>query len=179
MKKILVALAATTVLGNSLASCGAEVKEAKLVNYFLCGQKSAAAAGEAYEECYLKLFDDLTYSLTITSYTLGYGMNLGNSVIETFGTYEQKTEKDGYTPIDLKISDRVILNSFSEMGGFNIFFDTNDENLQYPVEMPAKAQGQKNFAESKDDIINEYGKAKTIYADDEKKTFSFTNPTEE
>ena len=121
-------------------------------------------------------FEDGVYEFIKTEIIYGYSMNLGTTTINNYGTYSYGTSEDGYTPITLENADKVVFNSYSLAGGYNISINT--ENATYPVELLAKTQGEKNMANSKEDVVREYGAKRTYYSNDTKNTMSLTNPNE-
>ena len=121
-------------------------------------------------------FEDGVYEFIKTEIIYGYSMNLGTTTINNYGTYSYGTSEDGYTPITLEDADKVVFNSYSLAGGYNISINT--ENATYPVELLAKTQGEKNMANSKEDVVKEYGAKRTYYSNDAKNTMSLTNPNE-
>ena len=119
-------------------------------------------------------FEDDTYEFIKTEVIYGYSMNLGTTIINNYGKYSYGTGEDGYTPITLEDADKVLFNSYSLAGGYNISINT--DNQTYPVELLAKNQGEKNMADSKDDVVKEYGAKRTYYSNDTKNILSLTNP---
>lgn len=119
-------------------------------------------------------YTDGSYELYDSEVTYGYSMVLGTTTNHTVGEYTKGTAEDGYTKYDFKAASDVLLNSYSKAGGYNISIDTR--NCEYPVEMPAKVQGEKNMAEDKDDVIAQYGVAKSYYMSDSSVSFALTDP---
>ncbi len=120
---------------------------------------------EDYDLYQLKLFTDGRYELVKTEGAHGYEMLLGITTIMTTGTYENGEAVDGLIPCKLT-ADRIIYNSYSDLGGYNITIDTED--AVYPVEMPGnKMTEEKDFKAM-------YGDA-TIYLIEDTNAFSLTN----
>ena len=65
----------------------------------------------------------------------------------------------------------------TKAGGFSIAINTADPNQIYPAELPAQTQGEKRYANSKDDVINAYGLGTKIYV--ENNVISFNDPNAE
>lgn len=118
--------------------------------------------------------EDNAYEYVTTSVTYGYTMNLSTSSTVTFGEATLGTPEDGSRSVTMKKSDKVLVNSFSKAGGFHI--SINSETSSYPVEMPAKVQGEKNMANSKTDVINEYGNEAVVYIFEDNNEISLTDP---
>ena len=103
-------------------------------------------------------------------------MLLSTTTVVAEGAATVGASEDDYTKVTLGVADEVLLNSNSKAGGFNI--QINTLNATYPVEMPAKAQGEKNMANSKQDVIDAYGASKTLFLSDSTGTMSLVNPNE-
>lgn len=126
---------------------------------------------------HLNLFENGAYEYVTTSVTYGYSMNLSTSAIVLYGQYEEGVAEDGSQAITLKEASQVLVNAYSKAGGFHISIDS--EKSTYPVEMPAKVQGEKNMANSKEDVIKEYGAGQTLYVyTEDNNEISLTNPNE-
>ena len=126
---------------------------------------------------HLNLFENGAYEYVTTSVTYGYSMNLSTSAVVLYGQYEEGAAEDGAQAITLKEASQVLVNAYSKAGGFHISIDS--EKSTYPVEMPAKVQGEKNMAESKEDVIKEYGAGRTLYVyTEDNNEISFTNPND-
>ena len=119
-------------------------------------------------------FEDGNYEFVKTEINYGYSMNLGTTTINNYGKIAYGTSEDGYTPATLAAADKVVFNSYSLAGGYNISINT--DNQTYPVEMLAHTQGEKLMAHSKEDVVNEYGSARTYYLSDTNNLLSLTNP---
>ena len=122
----------------------------------------------------INTFEDGVYEFIKTEIIYGYSMNLGTTTINNYGKFSYGEGEDGYTPITLASADKVLFNSYSLAGGYNISINT--DNQTYPVELLAKTQGEKNMANSKEDVVNEYGPETTYYSNDTKNNMSLTNP---
>ncbi len=173
-KIIAVTAAAACVAGAvaGLAACSGGSADIENT-YVFSEMEDNAYNGGNYIVYNLNLMSDGTYELVKTVYTNGYGMNLGTYGYQTFGTYTAGISADGYTPYTLSEATRVIVNAYSDMGGFNISIDT--ETATYPVELPAETEGEKNMAQSKEDVVKAYGAEMTVYIGDNNK-FQLTNP---
>lgn len=121
----------------------------------------------------VNLFSGNYYQYIETTVKYGYSMTIGVTTMVNYGTYEVASEEDGVAEIKLNNADCVLLNSYSKAGGFDININTN--NVTYPVELPAKVQGEVNNAASKADVVNYCGKGFVIYANTSVNTFAFTN----
>ncbi len=171
---IVMATAAVTAAAAGFAACGGESAGEIQKTYIVSETTDGATAGTNYCVYQLHLLDNSRYELVKTTYTYGYNMNLGTYSVETFGTYTAGSSVDGYTPYTLSRSDRAIVNAYSLAGGFNIYIDT--ATATYPTELPAVSQGEKNMAQSADDVFDAYGAQITVYVSDANNTFSLTNP---
>ena len=148
----------------------------KITNVQVASEIVKAANGEEFRVYQAMVYEDLTYKYIETTITYGYSMLLGTTTINSFGSCVYGTSEDGYTPLTLNRADDVVFNSYSKMGGYNISINTADENQTYPVEVLAETQGEKSYANSKDDVISKYGVEKTVYSNDEKNDMSLVNP---
>lgn len=170
---VVAAAASVTAVAASLSACSDGAAE--IENTYLAGTSEGNAyGGNDYIEYCLNLMDDGTYEMIKTVYTYGYSMNLGNYCYQIFGTYTEGTSSDGYTPYTLSEATRVIVNAYSLAGGFDIHVDS--ETAAYPVELPAEVQGEKNMANSADDVIDAYGAEMIVYIAASGNTLSLTNP---
>ena len=180
MKKrtILSFVSTLAIVGGTFAcltSCGGE--KATINNTYAYGVVEANSYGGNTTSTYqLNFLTDSTYELINSSITIGYGMNLGTETVSTYGTYTVGASEDGYTAYTLSTATRVILNSYSDMGGFAIYIDTESASQTYPAELPAETEGQKIYAQNKEEVINKYGKESTIYVSDTNHKFYLTNP---
>lgn len=165
-----VSLAAVAV---GFSACGESAGEITKT-YIVSESTEGATAGTNYSVYQLHILDNERYELVKTTYTYGYSMNLGTYSIETFGTYTMGSSVDGYTAYTLNRSDRAIVNAYSLAGGFNIYIDT--ATATYPVELPAETEGEKNMAQSEEDVFDAYGAQMTVYVSDTNNTFSLTDP---
>ena len=96
---------------------------------------------EDYDLYQLKLFGNGSYELVKTSAAHGYDQLLGSTIVIMTGTYKNEAAADGLIPCSLT-ADRVIYNSYSDMGGYNITIDTKD--AVYPVELPGNKMTEEN-----------------------------------
>ncbi len=135
-----------------------------------------AAVGEVFSVTHLHIFEDNSYSAFRSDVTFGYSMVLGTTFVNTYGQGQYGTSEDGFTPYTLKKADDVVLNSYSKAGGFNIAINTTLESQTYPTELPASGEGEKIYANSKDDVINAYGKQSTVYTNDTNNGMEIENP---
>ncbi len=119
-------------------------------------------------------FEDGSYDYLNTCVKFGYSMILGTTTFNDIGKATYGTAEDGYVKVSLAAADRVLLNSYSKAGGFNIQIDT--DKATYPVEMPAKAQGEKPMANSKADVIAAYGAPAEVFFSETTGTMSFVDP---
>ncbi len=186
IRSILVSvLAMATMLTAAIGFSGCDVingllgnepaKEVTLDTVKIVGELVDNNYGQKNANTYqLKLYSDGAYEFTKTTVVNGYNMNLGTTTVITFGTYTKGASTDGYTAYTLGEATRVIVNSYSDMGGFYIGIDT--DTATYPVEIPAKTEGEKNMAQSTQDVVNEYGKTTTIYVSDSNNKISLTDP---
>ena len=179
-KIIAVTAAAACVAGAvaGLAACSggsADIENTYIVSELVKGNVSGVDASN-YTIYRLNIMDDGTYELIKTTYIDGFNgnLNLGNNCSEAYGTYTAGETVDGYTAYTLNRADRVIVNSYSLAGGFDIHIDS--ATAEYPVEMPAEEQGEKNMAQSADDVIDAYGAQMTVYVSETGNILSLTNP---
>ena len=119
-------------------------------------------------------FEDGSYDYLCTTVKFGYSMILGTTTFNDLGKATYDSAEDGYTKVGLAAADRVLLNSYSKAGGFNIQIDT--DHVEYPVEMPAKAQGEKPMANSKSDVVAAYGAPNYVYLSENSGTMSLVDP---
>lgn len=119
-------------------------------------------------------FEDGSYDYLSTTVKFGYSMILGTTTVNDIGKATYGSAEDGYVQVNLGTADRVLLNSYSKAGGFNIQIDT--DNVTYPVEMPAKAQGEKPMANSKDDVLSAYGAPAKVFFSESNGTMSLVDP---
>ncbi|MCR5491162.1 MAG: hypothetical protein K6F32_03435 [Bacilli bacterium] len=123
------------------------------------------------------IYEDNSYDYFKSTIRYGYHMLLATTSVNTIGTATVGSSEDGYTKVTLGEADEVLLNSFSKAGGFNIQVNTVDQ--EYPVELPAQAQGEQNMAQSKDDVIAAYGQSVNFWLSDDSGTMSVTDPNAE
>ena len=163
----------TTPSGDVSSLLISNVKKSQIVSDFI--SPASYGNGSWNAEIYqVNAFEDGYYEFIKTEIIYGYSMNLGTTTINNYGKITYGTSEDGYTPATLAAADKVVFNSYSLAGGYNISINT--DNQTYPVEMLAHAQGEKLMANSKEDVVNEYGSARTYYFNDTKNLLSLTNP---
>ncbi len=129
-----------------------------------------------YTVDYVHIYEDNSYEYINTNITYGYSMVLGTSTLVKYGQGEYGTSSDGYTPYTLKQSDDVSLNSYSKAGGFSIVINTASKDQTYPTELPASGEGEKVYAQNKEDVINAYGKEFKVYTSDSDCEMSLNDP---
>ena len=184
MKKKLFKNCAALVLGvAALVSCsgGANNKAngsaANLIGSYVANEKADGNYGKGSFNALVyqvNLYEENVYEFIKTEVMYGYGMVLGTTTIVNHGTYVAGTREDGIAEYTLNAASEVLFNSYSKAGGYNISINT--QNQTYPVELLAKTQGEKNMANSKEDVVKEYGPEATYYISTSKNELSLTNP---
>ena len=177
MKKALFPLAAMALAGFALVACGNTTNKADLrpAKAFSLGETSKTAAGfDLFSTHRVNLYDGGVYEYIQTSITYGYSMNLGTTVTTTYGTYAENGTEDGVASYTLNKAAEVVLSSYSQAGGFKLQVNTASSKQTYPAELPAKTQGEKNMAQSKEDVIKEYGNGTKIFVSNN--VISFKDP---
>lgn len=165
-------LAALVVAALVFTACGT----ASITSTYVYGEVASNSYGGNDSTTYqVTFYDDGSYEMIETTVVYAYSMNLGTTAVTTYGTYTEGASSDGYTPYTLSDATRVILNSYSTAGGFNISIDT-ELTTEWPAELPAQSEGEKIYANGPTDVINAYGKGMTIYINDDNNTFSLTDP---
>lgn len=162
--------------GLGITSCSGGTSAASIQATYVNSVTTGEEPSIFYNVYQLHLMSNNTYELVETSYCYGWSMNLANYIYETTGTYTVGASEDGYTAYTLGTADRVILNAFSLVGGFNISIDTATTDFSTQVELPAASEGEKIYATSAQDVIDKYGQSQTVYISDTNNTFSLTNP---
>lgn len=178
MKKFIALFLALACL---LAVSSVAFADASIVRTHVYGEKIDTSDSMFTMNAYqLHLYDDGTYMMIKTTCSYGFSMQLGTAAVTTFGTYENGASEDGWMDVKLSEATRVVLNSYSKMGGFDICIDTELTDFSGQVELPAQVQGEKNYASSAADVIAAYGAEMTIYVatDAAVSAFSMTNPNE-
>ena len=163
---VIVGLAAGGVgmkfLGNSGTGAGADGKAtggAAIANVYVYGEAVENDYDDKnYVEYELTLYEDETYKMTKTEASCGYSMLLSNTTVTAFGTYTKGESTDGYTPCELSEAVRILYNGYSDMGGYNMSYDT--DNQEFPVELPGGTMTEK------EDFWAQFGAATTVYIDD-------------
>ena len=154
-------------------------KAVRPVKAFSLGETSKNAMNfDLYTAHRINLYENQVYEYIQTQITYGYSMNLGTSVITTYGTYVAGTTEDGVTAYTLNKAAEVVLSSYSNAGGFKLQINTADADQTYPTEMPAKTQGEQNMAQNKQDVIDAYGIGTVIYVGNDN-VISFIDPNSE
>lgn len=181
-KRVLV-LGMAAMMTMGLAACGGTEKPSDADTTEEKTEETAAAAeidsiyvyGEAtpnaqdstdvniYE---LKLMDDGTYVMTKTIGGQGYGMLLGTTTVTITGTFENGEATDGMIPCELSKADRILYNSYSDMGGYNTFIDS--EAASYPVEIAGGEQVDEAA------FFDAFGPETTVYLTEDSNVFSLT-----
>ena len=176
LRKILIAVLAVAMLAVAAVSLAACSESKTVEKTYVYGELVDNSYGGHDSNVYqLNLMSDGSYELIHTTLVYAYSMNLGTTAVTTYGTYTEGASSDGYTPYTLSDATRVILNSYSTAGGFNISIDT-ELTTEWPAELPAQSEGEKIYANGPTDVINAYGKGMTIYVNDDNNTFSLTDP---
>lgn len=149
------------------------------VKAFSVGEKSKSASNfDLFTTHRVNLYENNVYEYIQTQITFGYSMNLGTTAVVNYGTYVAGTTEDGVTAYTLNKAAEVVLSSYSNAGGYKLQINTADPGQEYPAEMPAKAQGEKPMANSKDDVINAYGIGTKIWVGEDN-IISFLDPNSE
>ena len=175
LRKILIAVLAVAMLAVAAVGFTACSADKSVEKTYVYGELVDNSYGGHDSNVYqLNLMSDGSYELIHTTLVYAYSMNLGTTTVETYGTYTVGTSADGYTEYRLSEATRAIVLSYSLAGGFNITVDS--ETSIFPCEMPAQTEGEKNMANSAADVIAAYGKAMTVYVNDQGTTFALTNP---
>ena len=156
-----------------------DIKEFQIVNEFSSKKNEETGALSTWDGTVhiVSLFEDGSYDYMTTQLKYGYSMLLGTTSVDQVGIATIGQSEDDYTKVTLGTAKDVLLNSFSKAGGFNIQVNTLDQ--EYPVELPAKAQGEKNMANSKEDVINAYGQGGVVFLSDSTGTLSLVDPNAE
>ena len=165
------ALAAVVLATVAFTACSGASITATYVNGTVAGNGYGGQDSTVYQ---LNLYDDGSYEMVETTLVYAYSMNLGTTAVTTYGTFTAGEAVDGYTEYTLSEATRVILNSYSLAGGFNIGVDT-ELTTEYPVELPAETEGEKTYANSAQDVIDKYGASDKVYMR-ENNPFPFENP---
>ncbi|MEE0106222.1 MAG: glycoside hydrolase family 3 N-terminal domain-containing protein [Lachnospiraceae bacterium] len=127
--------------------------------YIYGEDKDNSYGGTDYDEYQLTLNEDGTYEMTMTEATYAFDMLLAHTSVTTYGTYEKGDSSDGATACKLSEANRIIYNSYSDVGGYNLSYDT-DTVSEYPVELPG------GIMTEKEDFFNQCGPQRTVYLDD-------------
>ena len=95
----------------------------------------------------------------MTEATYAYEMLLAHTSVTTYGTYTMGDSSDGYTSCELSEASRILYNSYSDVGGYNLSYDTDSVD-SYPVELPGGVMTEK------EDFFGQFGAQRTVYIDD-------------
>lgn len=166
-------LAAALAAVLAFTACGSS---ATLTATYVCGVSEENTYDGNNNTAYqLNIYDDGSYVMVNSTVIYGYDMCMGITVVTTYGTYEAGESVDGYKAYTLSEATKVIVNSYSTPGGYDIHIDTDTST--YPVELPAQSEGEKVMANSKEDVIKAYGQKLTVYVKDNAYNFTLTDPT--
>ena len=97
--------------------------------------------------------------MVMTEATYAYNMLLAHTSVTTYGTYEKGDSSDGATACKLSEATRIVYNSYSDVGGYNLSYDT-DSIDEYPIELPG------GIMTEKEDFFAQYGAERTAYLDE-------------
>ena len=145
--------------GNAGNSAASDAGAAKGSVYIFGEDKENSYGGTDYDEYQLTLKEDGTYEMVMTEATFAYDMLLGHTSVTTYGTYEKGDSSDGATACKLSEATRIVYNSYSDVGGYNLSYDT-DSIDEYPIELPGGVMTEK------EDFFAQYGAERTAYLDD-------------
>ena len=145
--------------GNAGNSAASDAGAAKGSVYIFGEDKENSYGGTDYDEYQLTLKEDGTYEMVMTEATFAYDMLLGHTSVTTYGTYEKGDSSDGATACKLSEATRIVYNSYSDVGGYNLSYDT-DSIDEYPIELPG------GIMTEKEDFFAQYGAERTAYLDD-------------
>ncbi len=149
------ALVMFLVKGGSSSAGGANV-----IGVYVYGEAAGNSMGDNdFVEYELTLYEDGTYKLTTSTASCGYSMLLSNTVVNAYGTYTKGTSADGYTPCQLSEATRIVYNGYSDVGGYNMSYDT-DTIASWPVELPGGVMTEQV------DFWAQFGTARTVSLDD-------------
>lgn len=179
MKKVLLPLLSLLAV-SGLTACGNTTQKAELIDSYAYSETYTNAYGGWVADAYqVQFYEGGLYEMIYTSVNYGYGMVMASTASIRYGTFTKGTTEDGFTSYDLNKASEFFINSYSKAGGFSKAINTADKDQIYPVELPAKTQGEKNMAQTKEDVLNsDYATGFKIYAEDSKNVFSFTDPNE-
>ncbi|MCR5145165.1 MAG: glycoside hydrolase family 3 C-terminal domain-containing protein [Lachnospiraceae bacterium] len=150
------------IFGSKLIGGGGS-GSATIQNVYVFGEVTENQyGGSDYNEYELTLYEDGTYKLTNTQAMYAYSMLMGNTTITCFGEYTMGDSTDGFTKCELAEATRIIYNGYSDAGGFNLSYDTDDESISYPVELPGGEMTEKEA------FWEMYGAARTALIDESK-----------
>ncbi len=149
-------IAGTKLLGGggSGGAGGGEITGSYIYNE-IAGNSMGDNDYVSYE---LILYGDGTYQMTTSTSSCGYSMLLSNTVTSAYGTYTMGASADGATPCQLSEATRIVYNGYSDIGGYNMSYDT--DTLQFPVELPGGVMTERA------DFWAMFGPARTVNLDD-------------
>ena len=145
--------------GNAGNSAASDAGAAKGSVYIFGEDKENSYGGTDYDEYQLTLKEDGTYEMVMTEATYAYNMLLAHTSVTTYGTYEKGDSSDGATACKLSEATRIVYNSYSDVGGYNLSYDT-DSIDEYPIELPG------GIMTEKEDFFAQYGAERTAYLDE-------------
>ena len=151
------------IFGGKLLGGGSGSQSATLSGIYIYGENvDNEMGGVNYNEYELSLYEDGTYKLTKTEACFAYDMLVANTTITTFGTYEMGDVVDGNQACNLSEATRILYNGYSDVGGYNLSYDTAAEDISYPVELPGGVMTEQ------EDFWSQFGAARTAQINTEK-----------
>ena len=145
--------------GNAAGGASADAATTGASVYIYGEDKENSYGGTDYDEYQLTLNEDGTYEMVMTEATYAYNMLLAHTSVTTYGTYEKGDSSNGATPCTLSEASRIVYNSYSDIGGYNLSYDT-DSIDEYPIELPG------GIMTEKEDFFAQYGAERTAELDD-------------
>ena len=153
---VLISLCAGVFGGKLLDGNGNGSGSATLSGIYIYGENvDNEMGGVNYDEYELSLYEDGTYKLTKTEACFAYDMLVANTTVTTFGTYEMGEVTDGSQACSLSEATRILYNGYSDVGGYNLSYDTDSEDISYPVELPGGVMTEQ------EDFWSQFGAART------------------
>ena len=157
---LIVGIAAGALVMHFLGGETKGASAAEVANVYVYGEAAGNQRGDNdFSEYELTLYTDGTYKLTTSTASCGYSMLLSTTVTSAYGTYTKGASADGYTPCELSKATRIVYNGYSDVGGYNLSYDT-DTISSYPIELPGGVMTEK------DDFWAKFGPAWTVSLDD-------------
>ncbi len=148
-------IAGTKLLGGGSAGTGGS----EITGSYIYNEIAGNAMGDNdYVQYELTLYGDGTYQMTTSTSSCGYSMLLSNTVTSAYGTYTMGASTDGATPCELSEATRIVYNGYSDIGGYNMSYDTS--SLQFPVELPGGVMTERA------DFWAMFGPDRTVSLDD-------------